>query len=579
MQGVAFVTIPSRDEIAALLDRLEEHPADDLESEVLEFKPWHDDPKRNQQVAVEYAACLANHLGGVIVFGVKDRVIGRADAITGCRSYDLDTFRRSLYQDTRPNLTAEVEELVVPEGTGTLLLVRVPRRPGDTPIGTAQGLYKVRVGKSCMPLDPSEWDRRQAAAGTLDWSALPMPDAVQEDSIDPLEVARVRRTIEVLRPQSDLLRLTDDKLLNGLGVIQRGALTRAGFLLVGKAERLAELVPQHELIYLHFTGPMDFDFRLDLKTPLLLALERLSEAIEARNPVSILKTGLFHINIPSFPEPVYREALLNALIHRNYLERGQVYVRHYPDHMEVANPGGLVEGITPQNFLHAEARARNRLLAEMLQKVGLVERAGVGRSRLFIPSLQFGKRAPVIEADEHTFRITLHNGSFDEPLAEFIARKQHAGTQFDLDDLLILVHQRVHEEIDTPTASRLLQRPEAAAKDKLDHLSSVPEAWLERRGKKKGVTYHLSREAAAALRSKAAYTKAKGIDRVRVPALIREYVDDHGSISNKECRELLGLGNSRSALGHVSRLLRGTEWLEPYGGDRKNRRYRLAEHP
>jgi len=567
------VKVPSREDIEAILDRLEDCVADDLESEVLDFKPWLDDPKRNQQVAVEYAACMANHLGGAIVFGVKDRVKGRAAAITGCRGYDLDTLRRAIYQDTRPNLTAEVEELPVPEGA--LLLVRVPRRPGDTPIGTAQGLYKVRVGKNCMPLDPTEWDRRQAAAGTLDWSALPMPNAIPEDSIDPLEVARVRRTIEVLRPGSDLLALADEKLLSGLGVVQGGALTRAGFLLVGKAERIAELLPQHELIYLHFAGPTDLDFRLDLKAPLLYALERVSEGIEARNPFGVLRTGLFHINVPSFPEPVYREALLNALMHRNYLESGQVYVRHYSDRMEVANPGGLVEGITPGTFLHAEARARNKLLAEMLQKVGLVERAGVGRSRLFIPSLQFGKRAPTIEADDNSFRITIHDGSYDEALAEFVARRQRAGTEFDMDDLLVLAHVRMHEEIDTAASAALLQRPEGIARDRLDRLAAMTDPWLERRGKKKGVTYHLSREAAAALRSRAAYTKARGIDEVRWPALVREYVEQHGSIGNSECRELLGLGNSRSATDRASRLLRRLDWLQAVGSGRRDRRYRL----
>ncbi len=570
------MSLPSRQDILRILDRLAESVADELESDVLDFKPWLDNPKENMRVAVEWASCLANHRGGVIVFGVSDRVRGRREAITGCRGYDLDVLRRAVYQDTRPNLTVEVEELVVPEGT--VLLVHVPRRPGNTPVGTAQGLYKVRVGKNCMPLDPTEWDRRQAAAGTLDWSALPMP-GVGRDGLDPLEVARLRRTIEVSRPRSELLTLDEEELLAGLGVVREGTPTRAGFLLVGKAEQLAELLPQHELTYLHFSGSMDFDYRLDLKAPLLAILERVSEAVEARNPLRILKTGLFHINIASYPEPVYREALLNALIHRNYLEPGQVYVRHHDDRMEIANPGGLVEGITPETFLHAEARARNKLLAEMLQKVGLVERAGLGRLRLFIPSLQFGKRPPMIEADEHSFRITLHNGSFDEPLAAFIATRQRAGAEFDLDDLLLLSHLRVHGETDVATAARLVQRPEAAARGKLDRLTTAPHAWLERRGKRKGVTYHLSREAAAAFHGRAAYTRDRGIDAVRWPELIRAYIEQHGSISNRECRELLGLGNSPSAVSRATRLLTGMEWLKPYGEARKTRRYGFAEGP
>ena len=78
------------------------------------------------KVAVEYAACFANGEGGVIVFGVADRTLGRAKAIHGATGYDLDTWRRGIFDSTRPNLTVEVEELRVPEGTGRLLVVRVP---------------------------------------------------------------------------------------------------------------------------------------------------------------------------------------------------------------------------------------------------------------------------------------------------------------------------------------------------------------------------------------------------------------------------------------------------------------------
>lgn len=563
------MNVPTLDELRQLLDQLETRVADDLESDVLDFKPWLPDPKENLRTAVEYASCLANHLGGLIVFGVRDRVRGRAAAITGCSRYDLDVFRRGIYQDTRPNLTVEVDEVVVPEGT--LLVVRVPRRPSDVPIATSSGLYKMRVGKNCMALEPHEWDRRRAAAGSLDWSALPMPGVSPAD-LDPVEIARMRRTLETSRPGTDLLTLPEPDLLTALGVIRDGAVTRAGFLVVGKQERLAALLPQHEAIYLHFSSELDFDHRLDLKAPLLAALERLSETIEARNPIKILKTGLFHTNIPSYPEPVYREAIMNALIHRNYLELGSVYLRQYHNRMEVSNPGGLVEGISPENFLHAEPRSRNRLLAEIFQKLGLVERAGIGRLRLFLPTLQYGKRPPTVESDEHNFRLTLHDGSFDEPLAAFILNAQREGTHFDIDDLLILTHLRTHGEIDVPDAVRLLQRPEDTVREKLNRLSVATAPWIEKRGKKRGVTYHLTPHAARALQGPAAYTRILGIGELRWPELVRSYVEQHGSITNAECRELLGLGNSKTARNVASRLLARLDFLRR-SGTSKGARY------
>ncbi|MCP4660346.1 MAG: ATP-binding protein [bacterium] len=181
------MSIPTNDEIQQLLDRLDEGVADDLETEFLDFKPWNH-PKRELRIAVEYAVCFANAGGGVVIFGVADKTKGRADAIHGAGGYDLDTWRRGIFDATRPNLAVSVEELAVPEGTGKLLLVRVPR--GESPpYGTAEGLYKRRIGKNCMPLDPQSFARGRISSGAVDWSGLLAQGLTRED-LDPVEIAR-----------------------------------------------------------------------------------------------------------------------------------------------------------------------------------------------------------------------------------------------------------------------------------------------------------------------------------------------------------------------------------------------------
>ena len=153
--------------------------------------------------------------------------------------------------------------------------------------------------------------------------------------------------------------------------------------------------------------------------------------------------------------------------------------------------------------------------------------------------------------------------------------RQRAGESFDLDVLLLLSYLREHLEIDTATAARLCQFPEARMRDRLEQLCLQPDPWLERRGRQRGVTYHLSRSAAATFVGKSVYSRSRAIDRVQWPALIRRYVEEHRSISNRECRELLLLGNSRSARSTISRLLAGLDFLEPYGESPKTTRYRL----
>ncbi len=171
----------------------------------------------------------------------------------------------------------------------------------------------------------------------------------------------------------------------------------------------------------------------------------------------------------------------------------------------------------------------------------------------------------------------MYNGSFDEPLAGFIAKRQKEGQEFNLDELLLLSYLRNHTEIDVTTAAKLCQRSDEKIRDILEGLAVQRGTWLERRGKKKGVTYHLSRSAASELLGKVAYTRTRDIDAVRYPELIRAYVQQHGFINNRDCRELLGLGSSITAKVKASRLLSRCEFLERFG-QKRGTQYRLKSN-
>ena len=114
----------------------------------------------------------------------------------------------------------------------------------------------------------------------------------------------------------------------------------------------------------------------------------------------------------------------------------------------------------------------------------------------------------------------------------------------------------------------------------LDQMSLPPAAILERKGHTKSATYHLTKGLAKELLGKAAYTRTRGLNPKRYAELVREYLQDHQSISNREVRELLGLGESASAQVEAARYL--ARWsgpdgfLEPFGGG-SGRRYRLRD--
>ena len=117
------------------------------------------------------------------------------------------------------------------------------------------------------------------------------------------------------------------------------------------------------------------------------------------------------------------------------------------------------------------------------------------------------------------------------------------------------------------SATKLLQLPRDAARGVLDRLAQSGTGILERRGKTKGATYSLNKAVARDLIGKAAYTKARGIDPIRFQKMVRQIVEDHGSITP---RELFGLGDSQAAKVQVSRLLK--KWSGPDGFLRKEGR-------
>jgi len=194
-----------------------------------------------------------------------------------------------------------------------------------------------------MPMGTEEYQRRQVAAGTLDWSARPA-EGINISDLDRTEIDRIRKIIQANKPESELASLADEDLVHALGIVKDNRVTNAGALCAGSEKALQAYFPQHEVIYLYQENDTEIKARLNLKRPIFAILAQLTETINARNSIRTLKQGLFHVQIPSFPEGVFREAILNSLCHRNYLEAGSVCVHHRPREMVVSNPGGFPEG-------------------------------------------------------------------------------------------------------------------------------------------------------------------------------------------------------------------------------------------
>lgn len=553
--------LPSDAELLGLLARLECEPADALESQWLDFKPWQD-AKAELRTACEYAACFANAEGGVLVFGVADKIVGRSKAIHGARGFDVDVFRRGIYEGTRPALSVEVCVLPVPEGTGQLLVVRVPKG-SDGPYGTSAGLYKQREGKNCMPLDPRGFARARASTGEVDWSGQPAIGVSVAD-LDPVQIARARNVLRSKDPGSGLLELDDAEFLAGLEAVREGAVTHTGMLLFARHDVLASRCPQAQFHYVLLRDETTVA-RNDIdRLPILEVIERMEQIFQGPlNPEEELSLGLFKLRIPQFPLEAVREAVLNALTHRDYTSPSEVLVRHSADELAVTSPGGFIAGISPENILRHEPKARNRTLANAFVKLRLVESSGIGRKRIYRSALAFGKRRPVYSATTDAVTLRIFNRGANPRLARMVSELSAEGAPVSLDHLLVLDALLQSDHIDTNAAAAALQLPRDEARIVLDAMTDPALGLLERRGHTQSATFHLAKGVATALKGKAAYTRSRGLDPVRYAEMVREFLKDHRFITNAEVRQLLGLGSSPSASVGASKLL--AKWCGPDG--------------
>ena len=121
--------------------------------------------------------------------------------------------------------------------------------------------------------------------------------------------------------------------------------------------------------------------------------DRIWELVNLRNDKQHYQEGFFVFDIFTFNERVVREAILNAVSHRNYQFGGSIFVRQYRDRLVVESPGGLPFGITLDNILDRQL-PRNRRIAEILSLCGMVERSGQGMNLMFELSVQEAKPLP-----------------------------------------------------------------------------------------------------------------------------------------------------------------------------------------
>jgi ATP-dependent DNA helicase RecG len=520
------------------------------ENEHLEFK----EAKQNFhfEKLVKYCAALANEGGGSILLGVTDRQPRR---VVGTRSFqDVERTKAGLVEKLRLRIDAhEIEHQ-----DGRVLVFTAPARPIGTPIAV-DGAYWMRAGEDLVPMTPDMLRRIFDEAGP-DFSAEICPKATLAD-LGPTAIEDFRRRWHRKSKNHALLQTQDTQLLRDAELVVDGGVTYAALILLGTEKALGRHLAQAEVVfeYRSSDAPGPANQREELRQGILLSYDRLWELVNLRNDLQHFQDGLFMLDVPTFHERAVREAILNAVSHRDYRDAGSVFVRQYPRRIEIASPGGFPSGITVENLLWQQ-KPRNRRIAEALARCGLVERSGQGFDLIYGECIRNSKDLPDFKrTDEHFVWLTLHGTIQDPAFLRFLEQVgREMQVSLDLEDLLVL--DLVHREEKVP----------ALLVDRLGRLRD--RGIVEQVGRGRGTRYLLSRRFYRALGQEAAYTRRRGLDRETNKALLVKHIQGAapGGAPLAELQEVLP-ALSRDQLQTLLRELKAAGEIEVRGTTRAAR--------
>lgn len=507
-----------------------------------EFKSWNkvSDMKKRINLAVDELIAFANNKGGTLYFGVEDNC-----EVTGCDgNYDLQNIIESIYEKTRPSIFVDPEEI---EYNGKKVIALTVASDGITH-ATTDGRCLKRLGKNSKPFYPDEMSNRYSEIQSSDFSGRILSDST-EDDINKLEVYKLKEKLKARNPESTLADMDDIAFLRDLALVKSDSgnikLTVAGLLFVGKEQAINRLLPQAEVIYLHYSESNleEYDARLDMKAPIISVIDRLSEKIQDSNRIVNVQVGLFRLEIVDFPEKVFQEALLNALSHRDYQSQGAVYVKHYPDKIVIENPGAFLDGITENNIITHPSVPRNKLIAETLQHLKYVQRTGQGVDIIFREMISSGKPFPEYKSYNDAVSLTIYSAIDDIDFVKFIANEENGlSRSFSLSELMILRYLKDNRKITMSEAESLIQEARDQAQNACNNLKRYGLIELS------GNEYMLTAKIYDELKNSVDYTKDKAIQYIKAREMILEYIRDRGFINNELVRELCGFSQKQARI-------------------------------
>ena len=490
--------------------------------------------------AARCCCALANDGGGKLVFGKRPR------SVVGSRAFEQPERTRMGLID---KLKINVDFQLFTYEEKRVLVFDVKSRPIGLPI-LYEGVAWIYDGDTLKEM-PEEKRRKIYEEIGTDFSGKICDGATIKD-LDETAIEAFRAKWIEKSGNKKLATRSKEQILIDCGAMTDAGVTYAALILFGKSEALVRFLPQAEIIFEYrsseASGPANQ--REEFKSGFFTCYDRIWELVNLRNDKQHYQEGFFVFDISTFNERVVREAILNAVSHRNYQFGGSIFVRQYRDRLVVESPGGLPFGITLDNILDRQL-PRNRRIAEILSLCGMVERSGQGMNLMFELSVQEAKPLPDFTGTDDFFvSVTLNGLILDKAMLSVINRISEKSTELLSTEDFLAIDALYH---DHPLNGKMQARlPRLVEMGIVEHI-----------GRKK---YVLARSLYAATGKTGVHTRHVGLDKDTNKALLLKHIRQNNDVGTpfKELQQVLP-GLTRGQIQRLMQELKDSHQVYPQG--------------
>lgn len=313
--------------------------------------------------------CFANAQGGFIYIGIEDKATLPPEKQKIADRNLPDIIQKNIaHRSVNVGIAVTIE---VAENKVEYIKIQVFRN-AQTIASTTDGKYYIRVHDECKPVPPDEMARLAADKNAFVWeeqTTKKVPE-LQFDTIKRSDFIREIRNSQ--RVSRFIKEMSDGEILDFYFIQKNGFLTNLGILWIGKRNDRASLLYPPAIQVIRYDDKDEKVWKLLLDdyfaNPKELLERVINDVPDWQESVEVSE-GMFRKNIPFFPIEVVRELVVNALVHRTYTTRGDIFINIFPDRMEIHSPGRLPFGVTPKNILSQSIR-RNEHLSKIFYDRG-----------------------------------------------------------------------------------------------------------------------------------------------------------------------------------------------------------------